>query len=480
MRKSPMEKSPSVPVPHQSIKKPGPLVLKIMGGDFIVRAIFHMIFVDLAAGGQDMLNPTARQQIASSFMIRRLSHQRFCGVARNFSIRRGLAVLTFVIMGFGLSPHPVLAQTLDQAVQAQLDLDCLGLTGGGSAAGLSAELNSICAGSNSAGAGTSGGGGLGSAQSLGATVENRRQDRLEGKKAGNQATFNLPSGLGLFITGNFEALNRDRTTFSDGFDSTVLGATAGADFRFSNSFLAGAALNYVNRDGDFDGGGNFSTNSYGVLAYGSIMPIPSMFLDVSLGYTRHNYLVARPVSYVELGSGDTLSGRASSNSEGNEFIVRAIAGYDHSIGPVTIGPRIGLNYSNLGINGYTENQGGGLALTYKDQTIHSFQSTVGIQGSAAVNTSYGVWVPQATADFVHEYENDQRFITVQFAGDARANPTRFTFRTDNPDRNFFNLGIGTILVLPNGIQPFVNFRAMVGNSQFDNYAGTVGIRIEGS
>jgi len=376
------------------------------------------------------------------------------------------------------------AQTLDQAIQAQLDLDCLGLTGGGSAAGLSAELNSICAGGNSSGPGASAGGATGSAQSLGATVENRRQDRLEGKQTGNQATFNLPSGLGLFISGDVEALDRDRTTFGDGFDSTVLGVTIGGDFQFNDRLIAGAAFNYINRDGDFDGGGDFSTNSYGVLTYGSFMPIPSIFLDVAVGYTRHNYLVERPVSYVEAGSGVTIGGRSSSNSNGNEFNIRAVAGYDHSVGNITVGPRIGINYSRTKIDNYTEDGGGGLALSYDDQTIHSFQTTVGLQGSITINTSYGVWVPQATADYIHEFDNDRRSITVQFEGDnrtaAQGGISKFSFNNDKPDRDFFNFSVGTILILPNGIQPFVNFRIMAGNDQFDNYGGTFGVRIEGN
>lgn len=405
------------------------------------------------------------------------------GLLRELLPSRALLVSALVAIVLWLLPQVAEAQTLDQAIQAQLDQDCLGLTGGGSAAGLSAELNSICAGGNSSGAGASAGGATGSAQSLGATVENRRQDRLEGKQTGNQATFNLPSGLGLFISGDVEALNRDRTTFGDGFDSTVWGATIGGDFQFNDRLIAGTAFNYINRDGDFDGGGDFSTNSYGALAYGSFMPIPAMFLDVALGYTRHNYLVERPVSYIEAGSGDTIGGRSSSNSNGNEFNIRVVAGYDHSVGNITVGPRIGINYVRTKIDDYTED-GGGLALSYEDQTIHSLQTTVGLQGSIAINTSYGVWVPQATADYIHEFENDRRSIDVQFEGDnrtaAQGGISKFSFNNDKPDRDFFNFGIGTILVLPNGIQPFVNFRIMAGNDQFDNYGGTVGVRIEGN
>jgi outer membrane autotransporter protein len=260
-------------------------------------------------------------------------------------------------------------------------------------------------------------------------------------------------------------LDRDKTTFGDGFDSTM--------------FLAGTAFNYVHRDGDFDGGGDFNTDSFGGLIFGSVMPIPAMFLDIALGYTRHDYDLKRSVEYVTLG-GTSFGGNAKSDSDGDEFIIRAVAGYDYTIRNITVGPRVGLNYTHLSIDDYKESNAGGIGLEYDDQTVKSLQTTVGLQGSMAINTSYGVWVPQATADYVHEFQNDRRSIDVQFVEDNRANPTKFSFNNDKPDRDFFNLGIGTVLILPNGIQPFVNFRALVGNNRFDNYAGTVGVRIGGS
>ncbi len=390
----------------------------------------------------------------------------------------GFLGTTLLAATFCLPNSTLAATTLDQAIANQLDLQCQNLTGGGAVPGLGPNLTALCNDIPS-GPGGSAGGGTGSAQSLGATVENRRLDRLEGESTGNQATINLPSGLGLFVSGNFEALNRDRTTFGDGFDSTVLGATVGADYRFNNMFLAGGAFNYTNRDGDFDGGGNFDTDSYGFLAYGSVMPIPAMFVDVSLGYSRHNYDVKRQVQYVTLG-GTPFGGNARSDSDGNEFQIQALTGYDHIIGNITVGPRVGVNYSRNSIGDYKESGGGGIGLEFDDQTVKSLQTTIGLQGTMAINTSYGVWVPQATADYIHEFENDQRSIDVQFIEDNRANPTKFSFNNDKPDRNFFTLGMGTVLVLPNGIQPFVNFKALVGHSQFDNYAGTIGVRIEGS
>ena len=99
--------------------------------------------------------------------------------------------------------------------------------------------------------------------------------------------------MGFFASGLVESLNRDITTFQDGYKSNILGITAGADYRFSKKLVAGLALSYSNTDGDFRSGGNFSTNSYGGLLFASYLPTDKTFVQVTGGYTRNKYLVAR-------------------------------------------------------------------------------------------------------------------------------------------------------------------------------------------
>jgi outer membrane autotransporter protein len=301
------------------------------------------------------------------------------------------------------------------------------------------------------------------------------------------ATFNSGSqrrwnGLGFFASGLVESLNRDITTFQDGYKSNILGITAGTDYRFNNKLVAGLALSYSNTDGDFRSGGSFSTNSYGGLLFASYLPTDRTFIQVTGGYTRSNYLVARAASVSILNVlsniSTTTSGPASSNSNGNVFNLGLMTGYDHPIGRFTIGPRVGVNYSNTKIGDYGENGNTGVELKYDNQWINSLQSVFGAQGSATFSTGFGVLVPQINADYIHEFANSQRFINVQFAQDNRPDPTRFRFQNDVPVRNYFNLGTGLLMVLPNGWQPFIHFRAMVGNEQFNNYAGTFGLRIE--
>lgn len=456
---------------------------------------------------------------------------------RRFIIKRSL--ITAVCAGIGLLqatiPQLVLAQVLDRRVEQLLANNCTGLLGAPAddVDSLTGNLKALCQFPNT-GAASSAGGGAASVQGSAASILNRavvqRLDQLtkEGSTepksptslllnpigllasgfghspsvsspfyaattgGGSTATFTSGSlsrwnGVGFFASGIVESLNRDVTTFQDGYKSTILGVTAGSDYRFSPNLVAGLAFNYANTDGDFRNGGNFSTNSYGGLLFASYLPTDKTFVQVTGGYTRNNYLVARLARASVIATGgqrnppgtiENISGIASSHSTGNVFSIGFLTGYHHTIGLFTIGPRVGVSYSNTHVNSFSETGNTGIELAYDAQSINSMQSVLGIQGSAAFRSNFGVLVPQVSADYIHEFANSQRLIGVQFAEDHRPTPTKFTFQNDVPVRNYCNLGTGLLMVWSNGWQSFVQFRAMVGNEQFNNYAGTIGLRIE--
>lgn len=440
------------------------------------------------------------------------------------------------------------AQVLNERVQTLLNNNCRGLGLPGTQGnvtlanlGLGPQLVNICANQGATSGASAGGGGTASLQGSAASILNRNMlSRLEEirNEDSKPASSNSPSasrllsnpfgglmpallgatsgtaqgpaskgnagsigfsssrwnGLGLFATGQAEILNRNIGPFQDGFKSTILGLTLGADYRFSKTFVAGGAFTYANTTGDFSQGGNFSTNAYTWTFFASYLPSEHSFIQATAGTTAHSYLIARPnqFAFTQNGQRKIISGISSSDSTGNVFNWTLLTGYDYHIRQFTVGPRVGLNYARTRINGYTEEGSTGVELEYDNQFFESFQSLLGIQGIASLSTRYGVLIPQFNADYVHEFENSQRRILVKFAQDRRnpflppdplnptmvTSPTQFAFQNDVPARNWFNLGTGFVAVLPNGYQPFVNFRAMVGNSQFTNYVWTFGLRIE--
>lgn len=446
-------------------------------------------------------------------------------------LRRTMQALAFgvaVAGGVGTSfPPEVQAQVLDQRVGQLLSNNCALLLMGAGSGVLGPQLQATCTGGpGTTVGGSSTGGGAAAVQTAAVSILNRNLlSRLEELQEEEQqsparsasltanplgllapglfrgfgtaspmnptdgaqgASFSTGSqsrwkGLGFFTTGLVEALNRDVTTFQDGYKSTILGITAGADYRFNRQVVAGLAVNYANTQGDFDSGGDFSSNSLGVTLFGSYLPTDRTFVQVTGGYTSTTYLVSRlATAFVQGGTGPSriLNGLPSSNSHSNMFNLSALTGYDQPIGRFTVGPRLGMNYTNTHINDYAEAGNSGLELRYADQWVNSLQSVVGVQGQAAISTGFGVLVPQVNADYIHEFANSQRFIGVQFVQDRRANPLQFTFQNDSPVRDYFNLSTGLMAILPNGLLPWVNFRAMVGNKQFDDFAGTFGVRVE--
>lgn len=442
------------------------------------------------------------------------------------SISKILSFLSVLVL---LVPSLSFAQILNQQIDALLASNCAGL--GTNGPGLGANLSQLCAFPTTTGAASSGGGAA-SVQGSAASIFNRMLlDRLDDVQQEGQSgdkkssmrfnplgllalthagpmSINSPfyassssmgsptagfmassptrwNGLGFFATGRVESLNRDITTFQDGYKSTIFGVLAGLDYRFSKSVVAGMLGTYSNTDGDFRGGGTFSTNSYGWLAFAQILPTERTFIHVTGGYTRNNYLVNRlataritepslPTPPFER----SFSGFASSHSNGDVVNAGILAGYDHPIGRFVVGPRAGVNYTRTHIGNHTENGGAGLGLAYDDQHIDSLQSSFGLFGSTAYSTALGVLVHQVSADYIHEFMNHQRQINVQFAEDNRGtDATRFTFQNDRPARDYAYLATGLVMVLPNGWQPFLNFRAMVGNDQFNNYTGMLGLRL---
>lgn len=375
----------------------------------------------------------------------------------------GVVVMMAGILAMGL---PAWAQGLNEVLASLLNNGCARLGGAGN---VSAELVPIC---------QVGGGGVASASAT-ATAETRGADvsqayrRLRQRQGAASADSDATRGFSLFASADYQKFDKDTTRFETGFDRDTAGATIGADYLFSNGFVLGAAVSYAHEFGHFDGGGGFDHDAYGVLVYSSSVPIPNMFVDVAAGYTRKDYSFDRRANATV--NVLTVSGATSGDTDGNEFGVGINTGYDVLLGRFTVGPRIGITYRETTIDGYRESGHTGLELVYDNQNIQSLTTTAGLFGSVALSTGFGVIVPQATADYVHEFLDDQRSVGFRLAKDL--GQRRFLYQTDPPDRDYVNLGVGVSMVLPNGLQPFLNFRELVAYRDRSSHTVTLGLRI---
>ncbi len=331
-----------------------------------------------------------------------------------------------------------------------------------------------------------GGGGAGALPGSTDALAQRLKERTErddDEETARTNSVDLGGGTAAFFTLNYDSLDKQVTKYEAGFDSDVIGLTLGLDHFIRDQLVVGAAFNYVRNQGDYDAsGGEFDTNAYGLLAFASYAPWEGSFVDLFAGYARRDTYNRRRVWLTSLpccGPGNpNVSGYASGETDANEYSLGGVLGHDFAFSNVTVGPRAEIRWQRTDINAYSETGGTGLELRYDEQEIDSLLSSIGGEVSMAFSTSFGVLVPRVGANYVHEFLDDQREIHISFVEDLRASPTRFSFWNEVPERNYFELKAGVVATLPKGFSAFADFRALLGNNQFDSFGGSVGVRLE--
>src|SRR5262245_27672201 len=356
---------------------------------------------------------------------------------------------------------------------------------------LGPQLSSLCFNSiaipNAAGGNTSSGS-LSVESRIAATDEERRtSQRLKERREGGGASADMPAalrGLGFFVSAEHGSFDKDATASEPGYGRETWGGTVGVDYSFGGLGVLGLAFSYSNAKGFNDvGGGGFEIDTWGPTLYGSIYPVKNLFLDGYVGYNVKDYASDRRYSItLTRTDGTTINnatGGALGHTGGEEFKAGATLGYDFVLRNLTVGPRLGVNYRETNIQGFTERpeRGGptGAELTFEHQNHTSLTSVVGLFGSYAISTGFGVLVPQVSGEYIHEFENDRKHWKFHFAQDFARTP--LTFVTDQPDRDYFMVGGGLVMVLPNGLTPFVNYRELVGYTNQSNRVVTLGLRV---
>jgi outer membrane autotransporter protein len=227
-------------------------------------------------------------------------------------------------------------------------------------------------------------------------------------------------------------------------------------------------------------------DSYGALIYGSYRVLENFYIDGVAMYGWNDYdEIRRHIIYnMPSVTGDItkVNQLAKSDTDGEQYSLDLGAGYDFNMDGLTFGPYARMNYAKIDIDKYTEEiapnsrPGYGLALTIDDQDIRSLTSFLGAQASYSISTSWAVLEPQTRCEWVHEYANDSRNIKARFVYDPTF--TFFSFKTDKPDRDYVNLGIGLSAVFPKKISSFVYYEPVLGLDDVTSHHVVAGIRYE--
>jgi outer membrane lipase/esterase len=315
------------------------------------------------------------------------------------------------------------------------------------------------------------------------------------------------SRLGWFIEGSFNTGDRDQTDAENGFDFDATSVTLGLDYML-NSGVIGVSIGTDNYEAEFESNANvngggvdvdstsgslfgafYSGNWYfdGILSFGSL----DSDTDRSAFYTSANTCpIATPCPGVDA--------RLLGSTSGDFFSGGATVGYDVNKSNWDITTSLSLSYRDIGIDGYTEVDpaGGGLTLSYADQTVDSFKSILGVSFSRAFSKSFGILSPQFRAEWHHEFRDDPQKLIAKYSVEellanqglvGAAGPGFFSLDTsqcfscfqstsDNIDTDFGLVGIGLAAIFSQRVQLYGVFDFLVGSDHMSSSTFSVGLR----
>ena len=288
---------------------------------------------------------------------------------------------------------------------------------------------------------------------------------------------------GLFINGTITVGEKDETTNEAGFDFDTQGITVGLDYRLSDNAVLGGAFGYVNTDTELNAnGGGLDGSGYSLTLYGTYYQSDNFYLDGSFSYGWNDYEQDRNVRYT-LASNDTAVDQTLlADYDGEQLSFSLGGGYEFNKGAFSFGPVGQLQYINADVDGYQERaadpsaSGSGWTVELEDQEYESLTLSLGGQTSYAMSQSWGVLVPQARFDWVHEFDDDNRLVSGRFLGDPSR--TRFTLPTDESDSDYFNLGVGVSAIFSEGKSAFFYYQTTVGFEDLEHHNFSGGLRWE--
>ncbi len=312
-----------------------------------------------------------------------------------------------------------------------------------------------------------------------ATAYQKQLRRGAGASADNAL---LENRFGIFLTGDISSGSKDSTDNESGLDFDTYGITLGADYRFTNQFILGGAVGYIDTNTTLANSlGDLDTTGYSVSLYGTYYGKQEYFLDFSLSYGSNNFEQRRVVAY-ELEGLASVNQAMKSDYDGRLISLFLGSGYDFLSGPWTFGPRMDLEYIRSDVDGFSEtasdpNVSGGGWTTRVDATDQTWL-TVNFGGklSYTQSTSWGVLTPYTRLDWLHEFKDDAQVINAYFSDDPSGNAIRI--ETDNPDRDYLRLRLGVTAQFRQGTVVFFDYGTLMAHSNWSSNTINIGVRME--
>ena len=259
---------------------------------------------------------------------------------------------------------------------------------------------------------------------------------------------------GTFVDGNGIFANGGDVNYLQNYRSQSGGVTSGASYKWNGSLSTGVYVGYQGLQAEYDNGRTVD-NAVRFGVFGTY-DLGSLYFNALVGGAYHGYTVNRTIDFGGLDR--TATGRPGAG----EFDLALGTGYDFKAGDFSWGPFTTLQYTYLGVQGFTETGAGALDLDVDPYNSSSMLYTLG--GQAAYNWKLSrdvIVTPTVFAGWQHEFLQDSYQINSSFNTGGPAAP--FSYTTGTPARDNFYGGAGVTVGLGDRWQATAIYSAFVAN-----------------
>ena len=296
---------------------------------------------------------------------------------------------------------------------------------------------------------------------------------------GGAASADFGGGLGGFVkfAGNWG--NVDRTDLQDPYKYDAFSVLAGADYRVNDALVVGGAVGYEDTRSRFDDSlGKVDAQTWSFAGYATYT-VDKWYVDGSLSYSGVDYDTKRTILIPTATS--TLTppkiGSATASPNGDLWSASIGAGYNYDMNGYSLVPFGRLGYIHVRNKAFSEQDDiTGMNLAVDARTLESLQTALGATISRTINSAMGVFTPYFTAQWVHEFKNDNPSISAKFVNDPLNK--QFFIPTADPTRDFGVFIVGSSATFANGFSGFLQVGAAAGLRDATNYSVVAGLRKE--
>jgi len=271
-----------------------------------------------------------------------------------------------------------------------------------------------------------------------------------------------------FVQGDVVLADLSHTTDLEHSKYTTGSVEAGADYRLTDHWTAGALFGYGHTDATLDSqGSSVTADTYSPGVYAGYQD-HGWYANGLFSYGHNVYSEARRILVPGI---DTT---ATGSPEGNQYVGNLDGGYEFHDQAWTYGPSAGLQYVHLDVDGFSETGAGGANLNVSHQETDSLRSRLG--GEVRYHTMWWSKVafnPHLSAYWQHEFMDASHGITSQFSAVGAGS---FSVATDQPDRDSALIDVGFDAQLDN-LTFFVDYQTEAGQENFFAQSIQSGFRI---